>query len=71
MKNEDNWKESHFFTQKEEDNAQPTRCSHCGGKFKIVAKGWQCEDCLCLVDGVSFYQGRNSKEMEMIKANKK
>lgn len=41
-------------------------CSHCGGKFKEIDKGWQCEDCLCVVDGVSFYQGRNSKEKEII-----
>jgi hypothetical protein len=60
------WKNNHFYTQKKGDMIKPTMCSHCGGKFKAVEKGWLCEDCLCLIDGISFYQGRNSKEKEII-----
>jgi hypothetical protein len=65
MTKNDEWEKSHFFTQKKGDNTKPTMCSHCGGRFKEIDKGWQCEDCLCVVDGVSFYQGRNNKEKEM------
>jgi hypothetical protein len=61
----ENWENNHFYTQKKGDMTKPTMCSHCGGKFIPVERGWQCEDCLCLIDGVSFYQGRNSKEKEI------
>jgi hypothetical protein len=61
------WEESHFYTQKKGDIAKPTMCSHCGGSLKVIEKGWLCEECLCLIDGISFYQGRNSKEKEIIK----
>jgi hypothetical protein len=59
---DEKWKEEHFFAQKKGDYTKPNHCMNCKGNVFIdVPQGWRCKDCLALVWGSDFYQGRNSK----------
>ena len=64
MEVKNDWEKSHFYTQQKGDYTKPTACSHCRGKLKVVEHGWRCEDCMAMIDGKSFYQGRNSMRRE-------
>jgi hypothetical protein len=64
--NDEEWKKAHFYAQKIGDYAKPSRCLHCKSEvFFEVAEGWRCKECLALIWGSDFYQGRNSMKAEM------
>ncbi len=61
-----NWR---FVTQKKGDLTEPSGCPMCGNKdIPLIGDGWYCNPdiggCGWTINGVSYYQGRNSKEAE-------
>ena len=62
---EKTWEESHYLTQKKGDNVAPSGCPMCGDKnLKKESWGWACQSCDAGISGLTFYQGRNSKEVQ-------
>jgi hypothetical protein len=69
--NDTEWKTQHFYSQKKGDYARPKRCLNCmGEEFIETTEGWRCKDCLALIWGSDFFQGRNSMKEEMEKKAK-
>ncbi len=63
------WEESHYYAQLKGDNTQPRGCTHCGEQGTLIKteSGWRCKDCYATINGNSYYQGRNSGRMEILK----
>jgi len=66
MASKTDWEKEHYYTQRKGDYTEPTACSNCSGKLEKTDWGWRCKECQAQINGQSFYQGRNSKEREIL-----